>query len=120
MKKSTGKAKTKSVQTTVATEKPKRKNLYQILGDNGLQKYGTLNPEEYRARLEKMNESDLREEAQKYGYKTIHGREITINYLMGEFYNYTNTFADSGTITPSIPQHEIKNEKLKQILRDAR
>lgn len=120
LKKATGK-----VQSTPVANNPvetkKYTNIYQMLGDNGVQKYGTLDPVVYRNKLESFNESDLTEEAEKYGYKHIHTREITINYLMGEFYNHTHTFSDSfGKITPNVSNSNIKDEKLKNILRAAR
>lgn len=105
-----------------ATGKDKKKsNLYQILGDNGLQKYGTLDASVYRERLEKMSESDLQEEAEKYGYRHIHSREITINNLLSEFNNYAHIFSDDfGKVNVGKTASEIKSKKIRDILRAAR
>ena len=110
------------VDSVAPTAKDKKlRNIYQILGDNGLQKYGTLDPAVYQGKIEKFSDSDLKEEAEKYGYKHIHSREITIKNLMESFYTYTNTFSDSyGQVAGAVPNAEIKNEKLKSILRAAR
>lgn len=104
----------------VKSTKKSFNNIYQILGDNGLQKYGTLDPKVYSSNLEKLSDNDLRIEAEKYGLKHIHSKEITIKNLMEEFYKYTYTFSENygKTIVPK--NIEAKSEKLKEILRAAK
>lgn len=59
--------------------------LDQILGNNGLSRYGTMDAQEYKKRLDVMPKTDLQTHATKVGLVPIDDRERMIKRLVHEF-----------------------------------
>lgn len=100
------------------SEKAKYTNVMQILGDTGLQKFGTLEAKVYLDRLEKATDDDVRLECEKFGIKFIHNKEIAIKSLMEEFYKHSATFQPNyGRVEkPS----KDKQKRMEEILKRAK
>jgi hypothetical protein len=82
--------------------------LSQIWGDEGLNKYKTLNADVYASQLTEMNSSDLRRHAVDLGIVPIENRERLTKRLISEFYKHVASYQKPGAvITQNKPTKEI-------------
>lgn len=92
MKKST---KFKSLSQTdgkLETSTFKAQTLSQVWGDDGYDKYSTLNEEEYREKLADMNLSDLQSHATRVDLIPIANRDMLTQRLVKEFQKHVNSY----------------------------
>jgi len=90
-------------------------SLDQLWGDDGLNKYKTLDVSEYTQQLAEMNKTDLQNHAAKLGLVPIDSRELLVKRLIGEFKKHTTKYE-------KVRKPENKNEtleaKVKKLLSD--
>lgn len=90
--------------------------LDQIWGDTGLNKYNTLNEEEYKEYLFDLNKSDLQTHALSIGLMSSDNTEILIKRLVGEFQKHISSYTK-----PSLKKAEIKiSKESKKILEEGK
>lgn len=97
-------------QTHGKLEKYEYKTLDQILGDDGMSKYKTLDLEKYNEFLNDLNKSDLQSHAIKIGLLPIDNRDLLSKRLLKEFEKYTSSY--------KLPRLEVKEIKLDKKARD--
>jgi hypothetical protein len=66
--------------------------LSQVWGDNGVDKYGTLDIEEYDKYITSLNKSDLQSHAVKVGLVPIDDRSTLVARLKREFTKYASNY----------------------------
>ena len=97
-------------QTHGKLQKYEYKTLDQILGDDGMSKYKTLDLEKYSEFLNELNKSDLQSHAIKIGLLPVDNRELLSKRLLKEFQKYASSY--------TIPKLESKEIKLDKKARD--
>jgi hypothetical protein len=107
-------AKTKSKvsqlsQTHGKTEKFKPTTLDQIWGDTGMNKYKTLDEEEYKERLKDMAKVDLQTHAAEIGLIPIDNTTQLKKRLLAEFKKYVSSFK-----VPEVKSNNDKNRLSKE------
>ncbi len=113
LKKVINKKELKQVATGKLENEPTQySNLYQMLGDTGLNKYGTLDVTEYEAKLNKMDTSELHRHATQNLIKPIHNRQLIIRSLVGKFQVYANQFI----VVNGQKVNETPDDELQRIL----
>ena len=110
----TSAAKTKSKvsqlsQTHGKTEKFKPTTLDQIWGDTGMNKYKTLDEEEYKERLKDMAKVDLQTHAAEIGLIPIDNTTQLKKRLLAEFKKYASSFK-----VPEVKSNNDKNRLSKE------
>ncbi len=87
-----------------------------LLGDDGLQKYGTLDENVYRTQLEGLSTPELHLAATKIGIKPIHSRELIIKSLVSAFLKYKNNYfgVDGNSLNLDIKVAKQLEEILKK------
>jgi len=83
--------------------------LDQIWGDSGINKYGTLDANEYDKYVNELNRSDLQTHAVKVGLVPIDDRKTLLSRLKREFNKYVSTFK-----VKSLDKKETKLSKKSQ------
>lgn len=79
--------------------------------DNGMSKFGTLELDEYEAKLNEMNKADLQEHAVKQGLIPTHEREILRKRLVTEFKRHVAGFRkpeQTQTFESKLPSQAIR------------
>jgi hypothetical protein len=89
--------------------------LEQVWGDDGLNKYGTLDTEKYLEYVNSLNKSDLQKHAVKIGLVPIDDRTNLIARLKKEFVKHTAKYS-ARTLAP---KKDI-SKKAKDILAEGR
>jgi len=87
----------KMMQTHAKEEKYEPTTLDQVWGDTGNTRYGTLEEETYRGKLDEMNKSDLQAHAGKMGFIPIDDRGLLTKKLLAEFRKYVSGFKKPAT-----------------------
>lgn len=85
--------------------------LSQIIGDTGLDKYGTMDEDIYVNQLKNMNKSDLQAHATRVGLVPIDDRERLTKRLMHEFRLHVAAYRYP-TVKPT-PQNPVSPEVAK-------
>lgn len=101
-------------QTDGKQETFKPTTLSQIFGDNGLEKYKTLDVEEYIKQLKEMNLSDLRRHSLKFGIVPSMNRERIEKQLVTKFRQHINLYKKPSNT--SIHPKDISNDKIRKAL----
>jgi hypothetical protein len=96
-------------QTHGKTEKFKPTTLDQIWGDTGMNKYKTLDEEEYKQRLKDMAKVDLQTHAAEVGLIPIDNTTQLKKRLLSEFKKYTSSFK-----VPDVKSNNDKNNLSKE------
>ena len=81
----------------------KKVTLDQVWGDDGMRKYGTLDPVEYDEYLKELSKTDLQSHASRIGLVPIDDRETLKRRLKQEFIKYVSQYQvkpDSKDIKP--------------------
>lgn len=90
--------------------------LNQVWGDNGVDKYGTLDIQEYEKYVNDLNKSDLQSHAVKVGLVPIDDRSTLISRLKREFVKHVSTYK-----VKKIENNKTKtSKKVKDILSEGR
>ena len=96
------------------------RNLDDILGDTGTDKYGTLDEKEYLAQIQTMNKSDLQAHAVSCSLIPIDDREQLENRLIREFkihaIQYTAPRPKVRNILASTPKQKAKLKRALDIM----
>jgi hypothetical protein len=93
-------------------------SLDQIWGaDNGLSRFGTLDLDEYEAKLAEMNKADLQEHAVKHGLIPTHERDILKKRLIAEFKRHR---ADFRRPEVKLPEPKTPSQAITAILGEGR
>lgn len=66
-------------------DKEEKKDLYDIIGQKRKNPFGSQTLEVYKAKIEKMNMSDLHEHAISVGLIPVHNRKVLLGRLEKEF-----------------------------------
>ena len=90
-------------------------SLDQLWGDTGVQKYSTLNVEEYSQKLAEMNKSDLQNHAAKLGLVPIDSRELLVKRLIAEFKKHVSQYEK---VRPQESKNLDQEQKVKKLLSD--
>ena len=101
----------KSIKQTHAKIETQPTTLDQIWGDEGLDKYGTMNFKDYENSLQEFNISDLQAHASKVGIIPIENRKMLVDRLLKEFSKHVSSFNKpiDATEAPQELNKEIKN-----------
>lgn len=117
-------SKTKKIKTNgkLNTEAPAPEytSFAQLMGDSGLNKYGTLSSDEYKRQLDSMSSSELKLHAEKHGLRAVNSRQLIIKNLVSKFLIYANQFAEK---TPSVVKNDTQLEmdaEIQKLLSRAR
>lgn len=78
----------KQIEATGKVETYEPTTLDQICGFNELARYGTMEQEQYSARLNDMTRTDLEAHARKMGVVIVEGTERLKGKLLSEFQSY--------------------------------
>lgn len=90
--------------------------LNQVWGDSGVDKYGTLDIEQYDKYLNDLNKSDLQSHAVKIGLVPIDDRSTLISRLKREFNKHVSNYK-----VKKIENNKTKvSKKAKDILSEGR
>lgn len=73
--------------------------LDQLLGDNGLWKYNTLDKAQYENSLKEMNTAELRSHASKMGIMPVANRDRLLKRLNMEFAKHVSIYKAQAPIT---------------------
>lgn len=87
-------------QTHGKTETFRPSTLDQIWGDTGLNKYNTLDEQEYSNTLSEMNKSDLMSHSARMGIVPADSRERMVKRLMTAFRQHVSGFRSSNIPQP--------------------
>lgn len=74
-------------------EKGRPTTLDQIWGDSGLDKYGTMNFEEYKTRINSMNRTDIQSHAMQIGILPTDNHQMLIARLEREFLRHIGSYS---------------------------
>lgn len=74
-------------------------NLDQMLGVNGFTKYGTMDKDEYRESLDRMNRQELYAHASAKGVIPVTDRTRLVKSLVSIFEDYRGKFKPSRSVT---------------------
>jgi hypothetical protein len=77
-------------------EKAKPTTLDQIWGDSGLSKYNTMDFEEYKARINSMNRTDIQAHAVQIGMLPTDNHQMLIARLEREFLRHIGSYSAPG------------------------
>lgn len=103
-------------QTHGKVEDYEYKSLDQILGDDGMSEYKTLDLEKYKEHIYDLNKSDLQSHAARVGLLPVDNRELLCKRLFKEFEKHCSNYK-----VPKLERREIKlNKKAKDILSEGR
>lgn len=105
-------------QTHAKIEEKQYQTLDQILGDNGSNRYGTFNEEEYWSQLNGMTKSDLQNHALKMNLIPVDNLRMLKDRLMNEFRRHTNSYLKVST-TKRV-QDDNLSDIAKKILSEGR
>lgn len=83
--------------------------LDQLLGDNGMDKYQTLDEKKYISQLEDMSKSEIQAHAVKMGLVPIDNRKMLEDRLLREFKNHVNAYIGR----PNLKQEPISPEAMR-------
>ena len=97
-------------QTHGKLEQKEYKTLEQVWGNDGYEKYKTLDESEYLDYLKNLNKSDLQTHASKIGLLPVESKELLIKKLIKEFKIYASKF--------KIPKQDTKDIKLSKEIKD--
>ena len=86
--------------------------LDQIWGDTGLSKYGTLDENEYKTKLDDMSKSDIYAHAASLGIVPVDNRDLLVRTLMKEFLKFSSAYKRPTQDAKNSPQ-DIPPEVLK-------
>lgn len=85
--------------------------LDQIWGDDGYYKYGTMDEEEYKNKLNEMNKTDLWNHASKIGLMPIDNTSLLRKTLFAEFKKHVNSYKKINS--PQLQPQDISKEAMK-------
>lgn len=91
--------------------------LDQIWGDTGLNKYNTFKQEEYVARLNEMNKTDLQTHASQVGVIPVDNVEILMKRLLREFQKHASIYS---TPSQKVEAQGKISKEAKRILEEGR
>ena len=100
----------------VETEVKNPTTLAQVWGDTGIEKYKTLDKEQYSEWLHSLNKSDLQSHANKLGLIPIDSPKLLRERLEREFNKHVASYQAPG---PSQKQDKVE-DKVKKILSEGR
>lgn len=90
--------------------------LDQVWGDDGMRKYGTLDPVEYDEYLKTLNKSDLQTHATKIGLVPIDDKETLKKRLKQEFIKYASQYK----VRPDSTSNKPVSKTARDILSEGR
>jgi len=91
-------------------EKGKPTTLDQIWGDSGLNKYGTMDFEEYKSRINFMNRTDIQAHAVQIGILPTDNHQMLVSRLEREFLRHVGSYCAPSDI-------KTKNTKMPKEVR---
>lgn len=103
-------------QTHGKDERTPKRTLDQVLGYTGVGKYKTMDLEEYKGQLAKMNKSDLYKHALENNLLPIDSRELLEKRLIREFERHVSSFETSLNVAKEISKNKSLNKKAIDIL----
>jgi hypothetical protein len=104
-------------QVDAKEEKGKPTTLDQIWGDTGLNKYNTMNFDEYKTRINSMNRTDIQNHAVQIGILPTDNHQILIARLEREFLRHIGTYSAP---TDSKQKNTKISKEVQKILAEGR
>ena len=91
--------------------------LDQIWGDDGTSEYGTLDYENYKAKVFDMNMSDLQAHASRVGIVPVDNRNMLTDRLLREFSKHVSSFKKP---VENLAEQQNIPQKIRDILAEGR
>lgn len=93
------------------------KTLDQVWGDDGTSKYQTMDEEEYKERINEMNNSEMQNHAYSVGLLPHDNREILASRLIREFRNHVSQYQVTNY---NLPKYKAPSKAVRDILAEGR